>query len=345
MKPIALDAMGGDQMPQAAVEGAVLATREGVPVVLVGDRAALESELEPYNQAIDIHHADDVMTMQDAASDVRRRRGSSIMQAMTLVKDGHASACVSLGHSGATMAAALLVLGRIQGVERPAILANIPTRNGYSALLDAGANADCRPAHLQQFAVMGSLYAKAFYNKPVPTVGLMSIGEEEGKGNELTREAHGLLKTTPNIHFYGNIEGRDLLAGTVDVIVTDGFTGNVMLKLAEGEAKTLFSWIKEALTNGGPLTRLGAGLVKPALKGVANKLDPAEYGAQPLLGVNGYAFIGHGSSDARAVRNALLTAQRTVEAQLTEKIKTGMAQLAQLEVEDKPSSVLPVPTS
>jgi glycerol-3-phosphate acyltransferase PlsX len=325
MKPIALDAMGGDHMPQAAIDGAIAACELGIPVILVGDEARLKAELAQRGKTVPIHPADDVMQMDDAASDVRKRRGASVVRAMQLHKDGEASACVSLGHSGATMAAALFVLGRIKGIERPAILANIPTRHGFSALIDAGANADCRPQHLQQFAIMGALYAAATYQKPNPSVGLMSIGEEEGKGNELAREAHRLLKATPQLNFYGNIEGRDLLRGTTDVVVTDGFTGNVMLKLAEGEAKEIFGMIREALTRHGLLTKLGAALVKPALRTLRDKLDPAEVGAQPLLGVNGYAFIGHGSSDARAVKNALRNAQRAVEAQLVEQIRNGIA--------------------
>ena len=323
--------MGGDAMPQAAVEGALEALQAGIPVVLVGDETKLHETLRGYGSTssdVGIHHAGDVMTMNDAASDVRRRKDSSIMKAMTLVKEGGASACVSMGHSGATMAAALLVLGRLKGVERPAILANIPAGDGFTALIDAGANADCRPTHLQQFAVMGSVYARAFYNKAEPSVGLMSIGEEEEKGNELTRAAHQLLKETPNINFYGNVEGRDLLKGTTNVVVTDGFTGNVMLKLAEGEAKSIFGWLREGLAGGNLFVKLGAALVKPALKGVASRLDPSEYGAQPLLGINGHAFIGHGSADAKAVLNALKTAQRSVDAQLAEKIAAGLGALS-----------------
>ena len=232
-----------------------------------------------------------------------------------------------MGHSGATMAAALLVLGRLEGVERPAILTNIPVQHGYVALLDTGANADCRPAHLQQFAVMGSVYARAFYSQENPTVGLMSIGEEEGKGDELTRAAYALLKTTPGINFYGNVEGRDLFKATTQVVVTDGFTGNVVLKLAEGEARELFRWIKEAVQESGLLVKLGANLVKPILRGVAAKMDPGEVGASPLLGVNGYAFIGHGSSDARAVLNALRNASKAVQADLVGKISTGLGRL------------------
>ncbi len=328
MKAIALDAMGGDKMPAAAVAGAVAASSQGIPVLLVGDETALKKELANHQANLPIHHAADVISMDEHATDVRKRKDSSIMQAMRLVKDGEASACVSMGHSGASMAAALLVLGRIRGIERPAILANIPNKDGFTALIDAGANAESRASFLQQFAVMGSIYAREFYGKAQPKIGLMSIGEEPEKGNELTLAAHALLKDTPGISFYGNVEGRDLLTGVVDVIVTDGFTGNVILKLAEGEAKTLFGWIREALTNSGLLVKLGAALIKPALKSLRTRLDPAEYGAQPLLGVRGYAFIGHGSSDARAVQNALRTAQRSVKAQLVEKIATGIESLS-----------------
>ena len=331
MNTIALDAMGGDHMPAAAVKGALRAAKEGIPIMLVGQKDALKKELEQHG-ALDtspqICEANDVIGMNEHATDVRKRKDSSIMQAMKLVKEGQAAACVSMGHSGATMAAALMVLGRIKGVERPAILANIPTEHGYAALIDAGANADCRASYLQQFALMGSIYAKAFYAQESPKVGLMSIGEEESKGNELVKEAHLLLKETPGINFYGNVEGRDLLKGLTDVVVTDGFTGNVVLKLAEGEAKTLFGWIRDALTQNGPLVKLGAALVRPALKSLADRMDPSEYGAQPLLGVNGYAFIGHGSADDRAVYNALKTAKRSIEAKLNDKIAKGLGALS-----------------
>ena len=319
--------MGGDAMPQAGVAGAKAAAAAGIPVVLVGDERVLRAELSLQGVDLPVHHAPDTIRMEDHAADVRRRRESSVMRAMRLVKDGEASACVSVGHSGATMAAALFVLGRLKGVERPAILANIPTSRGFTALIDAGANAECRPTHLQQFAVMGSVYARAFYGLEAPSVGLISIGEEEEKGNDLTLGAHRLLKTTPGVTFYGNVEGRDLLKGTTDVIVADGFTGNVMLKLAEGEARVIFGWVREALSGGGLLTKLGAALVRPALRGVAARLDPGEYGAQPLLGVDGYAFIGHGSSDAKAIENALKTVQRALEAQLLPKLVAGMAAL------------------
>ncbi len=323
---IALDAMGGDRMPDAAIDGALQAVAAGERVVLVGDEARLRDALRTRGAELPIVHAGDVIAMDDSASDVRRRRDASVVVASRLVKEGRAAAVVSMGHSGATMAAALLILGRLTGVDRPAILANIPTKKGFSALIDAGANADCKPAYLQQFAVMGSVYARAFYDDPNPTVGLMSIGEEEGKGNELTLAAHALLKATPGINFHGNVEGRDLLAGTTHVVVTDGFTGNVMLKLAEGEAKVLFGMLRDALRSS-LRAKIGGLLVRPALRRVADRLDPGTYGAQPLLGVDGYAFIGHGSADARAVRNALGTARRMVEAGVRDRIAEGLARL------------------
>ncbi len=323
---IALDAMGGDRMPDAAIDGALQAVAAGERVVLVGDEARLREALRSRRAELPIVHAGDVIAMDDSASEVRRRRDASVVVATRMVKEGSAAAVVSMGHSGATMAAALLMLGRLPGVDRPAILANIPTKKGFSALIDAGANADCKPAYLQQFAVMGSVYARAFYADPNPSVGLMSIGEEEGKGNELAIAAHALLKATPGVNFHGNVEGRDLLAGTTHVVVTDGFTGNVMLKLAEGEAKVLFGMVRDAL--GSSLrAKIGGLLVRPALRGVADRLDPGTYGAQPLLGVDGYAFIGHGSADAHAVRNALATARKMVDAGVRDRIADGLARL------------------
>jgi len=330
--PIALDAMGGDRMPDAAVEGALQAAAAGERVLLVGDeprlRAAVAARPALAASAGDltIVHAGDVIAMHDQAGDVRRRKDASIVVATRLVREGAAAAVVSMGHSGATMAAALLLLGRLRGVDRPAILANIPTKNGFAALIDAGANADCRAAWLQQFAVMGTVYARAFYGREEPTVGLMSIGEEEGKGNELVVAAHALLKDTAGVRFHGNVEGRDLLAGTTDVVVADGFTGNVMLKLAEGEAKVLFGMVRDALRSSWR-AKLGGLLVRPALRAVADRLDPGTYGAQPLLGIDGYAFIGHGSADARAVRNALGTARRLVDAGVRDRITEGLAAL------------------
>jgi len=321
--PIALDAMGGDHMPAAAVDGALAAQRAGIDVVLVGNEPTLRGELQGRGADLPVVHAADVISMDDHAADVRRRQDASVVVASRMVKEGAASAVVSMGHSGATMASALLVLGRLKGVERPAILAAIPSRSGYTALLDVGANADCKPTYLQQFGQMGSAYVKAVWGLAEPRVALMSIGEEPHKGNELTRAAHELLAATPGIRFVGNVEGRDLLAGDVDVIVTDGFTGNVMLKLAEGEARVLFGWVREALSSS-LRAKLGGALARPALRAIAARMDPAEVGAQPLLGVNGYAFIGHGSSDARAVTSALRTAHTTLRAQAVERMADAL---------------------
>lgn len=326
---IALDAMGGEHMPHAAVEGAITAHLGGARVVLVGDERVIRPELQRLGGVdLEIVNATDVISMDEHAADVRRRRDSSVMVGMRLVKEGRAHACVSMGHSGATMAAALLVLGRLPGVDRPAILANVPKSEGFAALLDVGANADCRPAWLQQFALMGSAYVQHVWGVPDPKVGLMSIGEEPHKGNELTREAHELLAVTRGINFYGNVEGRDLFGGLVDVVVTDGFTGNVMLKLAEGEAKALFGWVREALQSDFR-SKLGGLLARPALRRIAARMDPAEYGAQPLLGVNGYAFIGHGSADARAVTSAVRTARQAVKAGAVERMITALEAVRQ----------------
>jgi len=315
--------MGGDHMPAAAVDGALAAQRAGIDVVLVGNEPTLRAELQGRGADLPVVHAADVISMDDHAADVRRRQDASVVVASRMVKEGAASAVVSMGHSGATMASALLVLGRLKGVERPAILAAIPSRSGYTALLDVGANADCKPTYLQQFGQMGSAYVKAVWGLAEPRVALMSIGEEPHKGNELTRAAHELLAATPGIRFVGNVEGRDLLAGDVDVIVTDGFTGNVMLKLAEGEARVLFGWVREALSSS-LRAKLGGALARPALRAIAARMDPAEVGAQPLLGVNGYAFIGHGSSDARAVTSALRTAHTTLRAQAVERMADAL---------------------
>lgn len=324
--PLVLDAMGGDKGSEVLVRGAIEASRQGLEVILVGDKARLEPILEHYpDTPLAIHHCSDVIGMDDAASDVRRRQDSSIMQAMQLVKTGQASACVSMGHSGATMAAALLLLGRLPKVERPVLAVQIPSRRGTILLVDGGANADCKASYLQQFAIMGSSFMNSIHQRQPAKVGLMSIGEEEGKGNALTLAAYDLLKNTSEIDFYGNVEGRDLLAGTVDVYVSDGFTGNIMLKQAEGDARALFAWIREAVMQGGLRAKIGAWLLRPAFRKLRDDtFNPSSYGAQPLLGLQGYALIGHGSADEKAVINALKTAQKLVEANLVEKIASKL---------------------
>ncbi|ADH64861.1 fatty acid/phospholipid synthesis protein PlsX [Allomeiothermus silvanus DSM 9946] len=329
MKPIALDAMGGDYAPQETVAGALLAAKEGIPVVLVGQTPAVKAELQQQGGDLPIVEAPEYIAMEDAATDVRKKRGASINVCMELVKKGEASAVVAMGHTGATLASALFNLGRVQGVERPTLLIEMPSEKGRVYLTDGGANVDCKPHWLVQFAVMATAYAEAQGVKN-PSVGLLSIGEEEGKGNALTNETYPLLKTTPGVRFHGNVEGRDIFKGTTDIVVTDGYTGNVVLKLSEGEARTLLKWVREALTSS-PLARLGGLLVRGALQGLRAKMDPAEYGAMPLLGVEGPVFIGHGSADARAVRNAIRKAKSVVEAGLVERVRASIAQLTPAE--------------
>lgn len=328
--PIALDAVGGDHGAAPNVEGAVQAARAGVPVLLVGPRVALHAELGKHpgsaSLPLDVVDAPDVIGMDEHASDVRSRTGASINVCTRLVKEGKAAAAVSMGHSGATMASALLTLGRVRGVDRPAILTHLPSQKGFVTLLDVGANADVKAAYLAQWARLATVYLRVVEDRESPTVGLLSIGEEPHKGSQLVLEAHGLLRELHGhgITFHGNVEGRDLFQGTTDIVVTDGFTGNVVLKLAEGEAKVLFGWVRDAL--GSSLkSKVGGLLVRPALRGLAERMDPSTYGASILIGVRGLAFIGHGSADARAVKNALLRAARAHEADLIARLEAALA--------------------
>lgn len=327
MKPIAVDAMGGDFAPKVTVEGALVAAKAGIPVVLVGQTAALKAELAKQGGDLPIAEASEYITMEDHATDVRKKKGASINVCMELLKAGEASAVVAMGHTGATLASALFGLGRIKGVDRPTLLIELPSEKGRTYLSDGGANVDCRAEWLVQFAVMAMAYAQA-QGVNNPSVGLLSIGEEEEKGNQLTLETFPLLKQTPGINFYGNVEGRDIFKGTTDIVIADGYTGNVVLKLSEGEARTILKWVREALSGGSLLTKLGALLVRGALQGLRAKMDPAEYGAMPLLGVEGAVFIGHGSADGRAVHSAIRKAKSVVEANLVERVRAGIAQLA-----------------
>jgi len=326
--PIALDAMGGDFAPRVTVTGALEAQKRGVNVVLVGDEAKLHLELSKQGGRLPVLHAEDVISMDDHAGDVRKRPRSSVQVATRMVRDGEASAVVSMGHSGATMASALFTLGRLKGVERPAILNRLPSAVGVTYLLDAGANTDAKPTYYPQWARLATAYLEALSpeqgGKNLPTVGLLSIGEEDHKGSQIVLEAHALLRQTPGIHFFGNVEGNDIFAGTTDIVLTDGFTGNIVLKLAEGEAKVLFGWIRDALSST-LLSKLGGLLVRNSLKGLRRKMDPSEYGVSLLLGVKGLSFIGHGSADAKAVENGLLYAQSLLEAGVLEKVSAAMS--------------------
>lgn len=330
--PIALDALGGDLGAAPNVEGAVQAARAGVPVLLVGERTRLHAELGSHTGSaglpIEVIDAPDVIGMDEHASDVRGRPEASINVCTRLVKEGRAAAAVSMGHSGATMASALLTLGRIRGVDRPAILTHLPAQGGFTTLLDVGANADVKAAYLAQWARLATVYLRVLEGQENPTVGLLSIGEEDHKGSALVLEAHALLRELhglgrgQGINFYGNVEGNDIFKRTTDIVVTDGFTGNVVLKLAEGEAKVLLGWVKEALSSD-LRSKLGGLLVRTRLRGLAERLDPGTYGGSVLLGVRGLTFIGHGKSDARAVKNAVLRAARAHEARLVPRLEAA----------------------
>jgi glycerol-3-phosphate acyltransferase PlsX len=324
---IAVDAMGGDHGPAVVVEGAVVAQQEfGVSVILVGDQAVIEQGLDRLGgrrASVEIRHASQVVGMAESPSQaLRRKRDSSLRVAAELVRDGHASAFVSAGNTGAAMAIAMFTIGVLRGVDRPAIAAVLPNLKRYMVLLDAGANVNPKPWHLFQFAVMGHVYARDMLGIERPRVGLLSVGEEEGKGNDLTREAYDELRES-SLNFIGNVEGRDIYNGSCDVVVTDGFTGNVSLKISESLADMLGAMIKEEL--GRDLrSRVGAALALPAFLRVRKRVDYTELGGAPLLGIDGAAVISHGSSPPKAIKNAVRVAAEWAKAGLNEHIKAAL---------------------
>jgi glycerol-3-phosphate acyltransferase PlsX len=326
MVTIAVDAMGGDQAPRIEVEGAIRAARSlGVRVLLVGKPELIERELELHSEArslpVEVVAASQVVTMEDsAARAVRTKRDSSIRVACRLVRDGVAQGVISAGNTGAAMATAKIVLGVVEGVSRPALSGVFPTVAGTPAVMvDVGANVDCSPGLLAQFAVMGEIYSRVVLGIARPRVGLLSIGEEEHKGNESTRTVTPLLKSLP-IRFIGNVEGRDLYTGKADVIVCDGFIGNVALKVSEGMADVIIKMLRESL--GATLTRkIGYVLSRPAFKDFKKRLDYSEYGGAPLLGVKGVCIICHGRSNANAIKNAIRVAAAFASKQINEHIE------------------------
>ena len=329
---IALDAMGSDRAPKPEVEGAIQAARRfGIQVALIGPEETLRAELSrhPFSRSLPISvvHASEVIGMEDkAVQAVRAKRDSSMRVGLRLVRDGQASAFISAGNTGAAMATAKMVLGGLPGVDRPALVAIIPTAAGtVSTLLDVGANVDCKSHNLEQFAVMGDIYFRSMFGTARPRVGLLSIGEEEGKGNELTRESFDLIKQLP-LNFVGNVEGRDIYSGKVDVIVADGFVGNVALKTSEGVANLVRATLKETLA--ATITRqVGYLLSRSAFSDFKKRLDHTEYGGAPLLGVKGACFITHGSSNVNAIKNAIRVASDFVQRNITANIEKELAAL------------------
>jgi glycerol-3-phosphate acyltransferase PlsX len=350
---IALDAMGSDRAPKPEVEGAIHAARNyGVRVLLVGPEATIKAELDRHPSAarlpLEIVHASEVISMEDkAVQAVRSKRDSSMRVGLRLVREGQAAGFVTAGNTGAAMATAKMVLGALHGVDRPALAAVFPTAPGTAAiLLDVGANVDCKPHNLEQFAVMGEIYFRSMFGESKfgetrlgenklgksgfgsarrPRVGLLSIGEEETKGNELTRESFHLLKQLP-LNFVGNVEGRDLFNGNVDVIVADGFVGNVALKISEGVANLVRTVLKESLK--ATITRqVGFMLSRSAFSDFKKRIDHTEYGGAPLLGVKGVCIITHGSSNANAIKNAVRVAAEFSARQINESIERGLAEI------------------
>ena len=326
---IAVDAMGGDYAPDEIVLGAVQAAQEyDIEIILVGDENAIQPLLAKYgsHNRLSVVHASQVIEMcEQPSTAIRKKKDASIVVATRLVKEGRCDAVVAAGSTGAAVAAAMFGLGRIKGVERTTIATPIPNLTGTTILLDSGANVDSKPKHLVQSAVMGSIYAEYVLGIKNPRVGLLNIGEEESKGNEQALATFPLLKQLTTINFIGNVEGRDIAKGTVDVVVCDGFVGNVVLKWGEGLSSAIMQLMKDAIKNSGLLTKLASLAVLPALGGLKKKLDYAEYGGAPLLGVDGGFIICHGSSKAKAIKNAVRVARDIVAQQVISHIRENIA--------------------
>jgi glycerol-3-phosphate acyltransferase PlsX len=320
---IAVDAMGGDRAPFVVVQGVVEAAREyGQPVILVGDSEIVRAELEKHDAAglpITVKHAEEVVAMDESPSvAIRKKKKSSIRLAVDLVRSGEARAFVSAGNTGAAMAVSKFRWGCLKGVERPAIAVLLPTANGVTTLLDAGATINCKPRHLVQFAIMGEVYARYILRKENPRVALLSIGEEAAKGNDVIREAFAVLKRSP-MNFIGNLDGKEVYHEKADVIVCDGLIGNVALKISESTAEMMQKVLREELSRTWR-SRLGAYILKPAFVNLKKTVDYSEYGGAPLLGVNGVCIIAHGGSSAKAIKNAVRVAAEFSENRLNERI-------------------------
>ncbi len=316
---IAVDAMGGDNAPAVVVEGAVKAAIElGAPILLVGDKARVEAELKKHNTVgadITVRHASEVVEMDDSPiQSIRKKRDSSIRVCFELVRDGEAGAVVSAGNSGAAMAAGVLLLKKLKGVERTALAVTLPTMKEPAVLLDVGSNVTCKPFNIMQFAIMGEVYARHVLGKERPRVGLLSNGEEEAKGTDLTRESNVLVKKA-GLNYVGYVEGRDVYRGDVDVIVTDGFVGNVVLKLSEGLVESVIDMLKKEIMSS-ISSKIGYFLARAAFKKLKKRIDYAEYGGAALLGINGLCVIGHGRSNAKAIKNAIIKAHKSMEGEV-----------------------------
>ena len=332
MARIVVDAMGSDNYPTPDVEGAIQAAREyGVEIIFVGDEAVIKPVLEKQNTQglkISIVHASEMLTMEDkgVALALKARRPdakNSMAIGIDLIKNGQADAFVTMGNTGACLAVSYFRLGTIAGVDLPTLAVGFPSATGSFLLVDLGANPDCKAENLFQFAIMGSIYSEKVRGIKSPKIGLISNGEEEGKGNELVKATSPLLQASP-LNYIGPVEGKEVYSGNVDVVVMDGFTGNVFLKVSEAVGKLLTEKIRDTITNGNLLTKIGGLLIRPAMKSVRKLLDPSEYGAASLLGVNGLVFIGHGRSDTRAVQVAVRVAKEAVDSKVLDAMKSAI---------------------
>ena len=320
---VALDAMGGDAAPKSVVEGAVLAAREyGYRIVLVGDQTLIQSELEKYKNVpstISIHHAGSFVRMDESAAiSIRKKKDASVSVCAQLMREGVVDAIVTAGHTGAAVVACTLKNRLLEGIERPGIGILFPTLGTPTLLLDVGANIDTKPLHFYQYALMGDVYFRYIVRKSRPSIGILNIGEEESKGTEYIKEAHQLLSKS-RLHFIGNVEGRDIFNGRVDIVVCDGFVGNVVLKVSESIADVIGKLLKQEL-NKSAMTKLGALLAKPAFNALKKEVDYAEQGGAPLLGINGTCIICHGSSNARAIKNAVRVSSEFVKYEINQHI-------------------------
>ena len=322
---IAIDVMGGDHAPKQPVLGAMKAVREfpDIEMILVGNEKEINEHLIRNERISVIHTEEKILGTDEPVRAVRRKKNASLVLAAQLVKDGEADACISAGNTGALMAAGLFVVGRIEGIDRPALAPTLPTIDGGGfVLLDVGANSDAKPEHLVQYAVMGSIYAQKVRGIANPRVALLNIGSEEKKGNELTKQAYGLLKEA-KINFTGNVEARDLLNGAADVVVTDGFTGNMVLKTIEGTAMSVFSMLKVGLMSN-TKSKLAAAMLKPQFKAIKNQMDYSEYGGAGLFGLKAPVIKAHGSSDDHAIYNAIRQTREMVNHQVIQNIVSLM---------------------
>ncbi len=326
---IAVDAMGGDNAPGSIVQGAVRAAGDyNYSIILVGDESKIKKELKKYTTdslPITILHTSEYIGERDSPSVAfRQKKNASVVLCARLIKEGKADAMVSAGNSGATMASALVTLRRLPGISRPAIASLLPTIKGSCVILDVGANVDCKPQNLMQFAVMGEIYVKHMMEKGKPTVGLLNLGKEENKGNELTASTYKLLKES-KVNFIGNVEGNGIPKGKADVVVCDGFVGNVILKLTEGVGAAVMEWFKEDIGKK-PTVKLVRLLIRKALAGVRKRINYDEYGGAPLLGINGVCIVCHGISNAKAIKNSIVVAAKFVEEKINDHIEKVIIQ-------------------